>query len=145
MQTWSVVRGVGLILCVFLAVAFVVSMVSPFRYTIAATNPTWDYRLSNGALIVLQNGAPLAGIHDTVVIRGVLLGPSYQTKPSAAIVRLIVIPIWPAWIPLLVFALRTIISSWREIRLPSLGHCQTCGYNLTGNVSGRCPECGASI
>lgn len=22
------------------------------------------------------------------------------------------------------------------------GHCQTCGYNLTGNVSGRCPECG---
>jgi hypothetical protein len=22
------------------------------------------------------------------------------------------------------------------------GHCQICGYNLTGNVSGRCPECG---
>jgi len=22
-------------------------------------------------------------------------------------------------------------------------HCQTCGYNLTGNTSGRCPECGA--
>jgi hypothetical protein len=23
--------------------------------------------------------------------------------------------------------------------------CTFCGYNLTGNVSGRCPECGASI
>ncbi len=22
------------------------------------------------------------------------------------------------------------------------GHCQSCGYNLTGNVSGVCPECG---
>lgn len=22
------------------------------------------------------------------------------------------------------------------------GHCQACGYNLTGNMSGRCPECG---
>jgi predicted Zn-ribbon and HTH transcriptional regulator len=22
------------------------------------------------------------------------------------------------------------------------GLCLTCGYNLTGNVSGRCPECG---
>ena len=22
------------------------------------------------------------------------------------------------------------------------GHCPTCGYNLTGNVSGVCPECG---
>lgn len=24
-------------------------------------------------------------------------------------------------------------------------HCQRCGYNLTGNVSGTCPECGATI
>jgi hypothetical protein len=24
------------------------------------------------------------------------------------------------------------------------GHCQTCGYDLTGNVSGRCPECGTA-
>jgi len=25
------------------------------------------------------------------------------------------------------------------------GHCQRCGYNLRGNVSGRCPECGKPI
>ncbi len=25
------------------------------------------------------------------------------------------------------------------------GHCQTCGYNLTGNVSGICPECGEAV
>ena len=25
------------------------------------------------------------------------------------------------------------------------GHCQKCGYNLTGNVSGVCPECGEQI
>ena len=25
------------------------------------------------------------------------------------------------------------------------GFCLTCGYNLTGNVSGVCPECGAPI
>ncbi len=29
-------------------------------------------------------------------------------------------------------------------RIPP-GHCRKCGYNLTGNVSGRCPECGATI
>ena len=23
--------------------------------------------------------------------------------------------------------------------------CQKCGYNLTGNVSGRCPECGTAL
>lgn len=31
---------------------------------------------------------------------------------------------------------------WRSGRKRvKLGHCQ-CGYDLTGNVSGRCPECG---
>ena len=26
-----------------------------------------------------------------------------------------------------------------------LGHCEHCGYDLTGNVSGMCPECGQSV
>ena len=29
-------------------------------------------------------------------------------------------------------------------RIPP-GHCRNCGYNLTGNVSGLCPECGHSF
>jgi hypothetical protein len=28
---------------------------------------------------------------------------------------------------------------------PKPGHCRSCGYDLTGNVSGRCPECGAPV
>jgi drug/metabolite transporter (DMT)-like permease len=31
---------------------------------------------------------------------------------------------------------------WSERPFPR-GHCQKCGYNLTGNVTGVCPECGA--
>ena len=31
---------------------------------------------------------------------------------------------------------------WRRA---SWGECQGCGYNLTGNISGRCPECGMKI
>ena len=38
------------------------------------------------------------------------------------------------------------VPTWRarweaRWRYPQ-GHCQTCGYNLTGNTSGVCPECG---
>ena len=29
-------------------------------------------------------------------------------------------------------------------RRPVPGHCK-CGYNLTGNISGRCPECGEHV
>jgi hypothetical protein len=34
---------------------------------------------------------------------------------------------------------------WETKRRYPPGHCQECGYNLTGNVSGVCPECGAQI
>ena len=51
------------------------------------------------------------------------------------------IPIWyfaAASLALFLFA------EWRRRRFPS-HHCQRCGYNLSGNTSGRCPECGAAI
>ena len=37
------------------------------------------------------------------------------------------------------------LRAYRISRIPAPGYCQTCGYNLTGNVSGICPECGTGI
>jgi hypothetical protein len=34
---------------------------------------------------------------------------------------------------------------WRRSRTPPAGHCPKCSYDLTGNVSGVCPECGTEI
>ena len=34
---------------------------------------------------------------------------------------------------------------WRDDQYVPPGHCQHCGYDLTGNVSGRCPECGTPV
>ncbi len=38
------------------------------------------------------------------------------------------------------------LVSWRieSKRIPP-GHCKKCSYNLTGNVSGICPECGTAV
>jgi hypothetical protein len=52
-------------------------------------------------------------------------------------------PLWPlvlltAILPALRWWRRTKRSRWQAI-----GACQRCGYDLTGNVSGACPECGA--
>jgi tRNA(Ile2) C34 agmatinyltransferase TiaS len=47
-------------------------------------------------------------------------------------------------IPMLVIVLLAIVI-WQDKRRPPKGACQKCGYDLTGNASGRCPECGTTI
>jgi len=50
-----------------------------------------------------------------------------------------------AFLPILIFKHRIQLDLRRQ--LVGLGRpiCIVCGYNLTGNVSGRCPECGREI
>jgi len=56
------------------------------------------------------------------------------------------------WLPfwLIASALILLPLVWAIIRLRAwrrgrLGRCPSCGYNLTGNISGVCPECGATF
>lgn len=48
-------------------------------------------------------------------------------------------------IALLFFALPTALSLWHRRKHHPRGFCLDCGYSLTGNVSGICPECGEVI
>jgi len=47
----------------------------------------------------------------------------------------------PFWIPLFVLAVAGAIAYRKQRRAPA-GHCRRCGYDLTKNESGICPECG---
>ena len=51
----------------------------------------------------------------------------------------------PFWLPLLILAVPTAILWRRDRRRIPPGHCGKCGYDLTGNESGVCPECGTGI
>jgi hypothetical protein len=51
---------------------------------------------------------------------------------------------FPFWGMLILAALPTAIV-WCRDRRPPKGHCCKCGYNLTGNTSGTCPECGELV
>jgi len=48
----------------------------------------------------------------------------------------------PSWIPSVIVAMPTAYLLYRGRRTAKPGHCRECGYDLTGNLSGRCPECG---
>jgi hypothetical protein len=66
----------------------------------------------------------------------------YVSYPSGSWLRL------PLLYLFILFAVLPCIWSWRTIRdwrRHPEGHCQSCGYNLTGNTSGVCPECGTAL
>ena len=48
------------------------------------------------------------------------------------------------WFPLLTVLIPTVFAQLLVRRRSRQGSCKECGYNLTGNVSGRCSECGES-
>jgi predicted Zn-ribbon and HTH transcriptional regulator len=54
----------------------------------------------------------------------------------------------PFWLPMLLVGAPTLVLWWswyRNWRRVPYGHCPKCGYNLFGNTSGRCPECGEAL
>ncbi len=58
------------------------------------------------------------------------------------------VPLWmvvvASWIPWMFLMVRGVRRWWRRRRLPG-AHCRVCTYDLTGNASGICPECGTPI
>jgi hypothetical protein len=61
--------------------------------------------------------------------------PRYSTTPCFATLSI------PLWLPLALVGTPT-AWLWLRDRRSKPGHCQRCGYDLTGNISHVCPECG---
>ncbi len=70
---------------------------------------------------------------------GVLLG-----KPGARC-RHYFAPCWLLTLLLGAYPTIALIRGQLRRRRARTGHCLKCGYDLTGNVSGVCPECGTKI
>ena len=69
---------------------------------------------------------------------------------GTTVLSLLFVPKWAfeiscaaLWFALLLFLWNdpTLLARYRQSR----GHCPHCGYDLTGNVSGICTECGTAI
>lgn len=91
-----------------------------------------------------------AGNVRTGLAPGPLWLPTWINSGVSTVTGGKVVPLlstWYVWLPLpllliLFGALAIALFVWSR-RNPQ-GHCRKCGYNLTGNTSGACPECGAA-
>lgn len=72
--------------------------------------------------------------------------PPGIVRPGPDKLRSIILPIW------FVFALFSIMPSiatgaiiYKELSRRQYPNCHDCNYNLTGNITGKCPECGTPV
>ncbi len=100
--------------------------------------PSWLCRVAKWTGVFLCMGA----LSISVSLLGVM--GEYGTLDSA---NSLFENLLTAVSPLLIAVPPTVILFWRvrQHRIVPLGYCQQCGYNLTGNESGVCPECATPV
>jgi hypothetical protein len=137
-------------------IVLLIATLGSARWQVRWVNPasTWSIDLAGGNLTVQWaepaprswftnlTGRPRWEVREND--HNMLLWPVFRrfTNPIVGSLSRIEVPLG---IPLLlcVFTIILLVQLDRRHRPP--GHCQNCGYDLTGNVSGRCPECGTAV
>ncbi len=138
-----VLKWAGLVVCVLIVAAWCVSLFSSDAHRIVG-----DYwiELNCGAVEFIDWNKHKAA-HYGLLGKWHYGGPlsvrerSGLVRPNRSILGLAAGVLIPLWMPLVAVGLPTALLWYRD-RRPPKGHCQTCGYNLSGLPEPRCPECG---
>ena len=133
----------GVAVCVLLVAATVVSFWRAAKVSVA------------GGTVILGGGSVYLFLLP-LEPPGVRIGPTigtyipWTTKTRMALPTrggpdtMTTVYTYPTWWFLLAAMMPTVLA-WRKLRRPLPGHCRKCGYDLTGNVTGKCSECGTEI
>ena len=123
----------GTALCVVIMAAYVMSA---FRPIILAIPDVGWIAVSRGSIAQANDNS----IYAIAFMDRSEFPSLTQWNSWIWVVDLRVVPLYSVF---LVVAIATLLV-WRFAPKCPPGHCKKCGYDLTGNTSGRCPECGTS-
>jgi len=70
--------------------------------------------------------------------------PGYEEQPAGMRFTRLRRGFMPYWVFGLLGAGLVVLARWAGRRFKA-SDCRVCGYDLTGNVSGKCPECGEPL
>jgi hypothetical protein len=152
-------KWAGLVLCVLLGVAFVLSRwVTVEAITISPSGAASAASVGGGRLILLDSRYPDSGLtqRQTSIKSGYMHRPhlnlwidwGYKDRGSGRTDRHLFLPLW---MPLLLLAAPT-VWLWRVDRRAKPWQCAKCRYDLRGLEGGGegggdkivCPECGSA-
>jgi hypothetical protein len=151
-RTRRVLKAVGAVLCGLMVVSAALSS----RWHVQLVGDRWRRQLGlfKGGVSVVWDfnsagpswGPPGLKVSQANPAAGWSWLPRVMTNEKMPGVKLfgkrVIVPLW---IPFLAVAGPTGLLWYRDRRRIPVGHCHRCGYDLTGNVSGRCPECGTPL
>ena len=147
-RLFTLLAGLSLAGCVAVGVLWARSVQFPANraggdvLNIKRHDPRWWVISRHGQLVLCRQdgrdwGKEFPGFEGAGFKYGGLRGPNGSLYNLAV----------PHWFPLVILAtapLAWAVAALRRRRLLRPGVCRSCGYDLRGNVSGVCPECGAA-
>jgi len=127
------------------------SMRSPRRPTALWLADNVSLSVRNHALFFVSNHTPRVRLAErapvtnwrTLELLGFEFSRSFQDDQPAPYLWLIRVPLSIVTVLLAIWPATALVGFWRRRRRARQGHCAHCGYDLTGNVTGICSECGA--
>lgn len=109
-------------------------------HVVVPTAPTRAVELGSGGFAFLRSSHPIPARCELSRTPGIMIGGYIAMACGRrSWMRTSAYPLWPvAAIPCGILAWGALADRCRN----RAGGCAYCGYDLTGNVSGVCPECG---
>lgn len=144
-------RGIGALIGIVCAVIWALSSIWAFQLTLSASRPVCRISFSSGVVgVLVADGGPSMPRPQTWIGPNVASWTNALSVPNVEFRRFTHGPTsWrmaasiPLWIVLVLCVAAFALARRSSGRV--VGQCSKCDYDLTGNVSGVCPECGTPV